>query len=168
MIISQIFVNNLIPDHQADAFHQPPLTNPSTGDKIISFLLDGFTKWDAAYFLHIADQGYTHQHMFAFFPLFPALVHIIAYTVLFPLQYVMHIRSVLVLSAVLINFCAFPMCAYVLFQLGCFVLADMQMAYRAALFFCINPAGVFMSAAYTEILFSALSFAGELSFDVLK
>ena len=99
--------------------------------------------------------------MFAFFPLFPMLIRVVAYTILYPLQYLMTIRSVLVLSSVLINLCAFPMCAVMLFKVGCYALGDGQMAYRAALFFCINPAGVFMSAAYTESMFSMLSFAGK-------
>jgi len=51
-------------------------------------------------------------------------------------------------------------------RLGCITLRDGELAERAALLFCFNPASIFYSAVYSESIFALLSFAGALSLAV--
>jgi len=50
----------------------------------------------------------------------------------------------------------------VLYRLGRLVLKDGQLAMRAALLYCFNPASIFFSVSMTEGLFAFLSFSGML------
>ena len=127
-------------------------------DYLITLLFGGFRRWDAVYFLHIAQYGYTYENTLAFFPLFPILVRFITYTVLWPLLSVMHVGSVMMLAAALINFVCFVMSARALFSLGWEIYQDELFAYYAAQLYCINPGSIFFSAAYSEALFALLLF----------
>ena len=162
-------IHNLIPDHQAHAFHLDAVSDPSLSDKAVQFLIGGFSKWDAAYFLHISQYGYTQEQMFAFFPVFPVVVRVVADYVVGPVQHMlllhMSLYSCVLVAAVAINIVMFCSAAVLLYYLGIHVLCCERLAYRAALLFSINPASVFMTAAYTESLFAMVSFAGMLSLE---
>ncbi|XP_071505971.1 GPI mannosyltransferase 2-like [Diadema antillarum] len=158
--VMQIILNTLIPDHEADAFHQDTIQNPTTGDRVVELALGGFRKWDGAYFLHIAENGYTKSHMFAFFPLLPFVVRATGDSLLAPLQ--VHRRSVLLVAGYLVNFVAFVLAVCALYRLSVKVLQDERLAYTASVLFCVNPASVFMCAVYTEATFSFLSLCGML------
>lgn len=119
-------------------------------------------RWDAHYFMHIAQYGYTHENTLAFFPLFPLLVRCVAAIIGIPLLYILNYYSVLLISAVLINFILFVRTALVLHKLSEHVLRDETLAYHAALLFCLNPASVFFSAPYSEGLFAFLTFSALL------
>ncbi|XP_033638786.1 GPI mannosyltransferase 2-like [Asterias rubens] len=168
----QIVLDYLIPDHPADAFHLDPECDPSLLDRAVQFVIGGWSKWDAAYFLHIAQYGYTEWHMFAFFPLFPVTVRFLADYVISPIQHMlflnMSLYSCVLIAAVTLNIVAFICAAVLLYHLGVCVLHSERLAYHAALLFCINPASVFMTAAYTESLFAMISFAGMLSLQCNK
>ncbi|XP_022094088.1 GPI mannosyltransferase 2-like [Acanthaster planci] len=168
-ILIQVAFANVLPDHQADAFHLEPIANPSASDRFLHFLLGGYSKWDASYFLHIVQHGYTETQMFAFFPLFPSVVRVFAEIIVLPLQQLlslrMHLFSSVLLSAVTLNIFLFSCAAVLLYHLGVRVLSCQRLAYKAALLFCINPASVFMTSAYTESLFASLSFAGMLALE---
>ena len=164
MFFFQALSNLLIPDHNADAFVSPE--NPDLpilwGDKVIEFLLGGLVRWDAQYFLHIAEYGYTHENTLAFFPAFPLLVRLIGNILHFPLQYVMNYHSVLILSAVMLNFYLFVKTALLLHRLSEEVLKSEVLAYKAAILFCVNPATVFFTAPYSEGLFAFFTFSALL------
>ncbi|XP_064081147.1 GPI mannosyltransferase 2-like isoform X3 [Macrobrachium nipponense] len=160
----QALSNLLIPDHHADAFISPE--NPELpvlwGDKVIEFILGGLVRWDAQYFLHIAEYGYTHENTLAFFPVFPMLVRLIGNILHFPLQYVMNYHSVLILSSVILNFYMFVKTASILHRLSEEVLKSEVLAYKAAILFCINPATVFFTAPYSECLYAFFTFSALL------
>ncbi|XP_063957317.1 GPI mannosyltransferase 2-like [Lytechinus pictus] len=156
----QILLKNLIPDHHADAFHQAPLQNPRFADRCVEFLLGGFRKWDGAYFLHIAEHGYTADRMLVFFPLYPGLTRLLADTLFVPLQTMMSVQSVLMVSGWLVSTASFAMSAVMLHALTKKVCNDQLMAHTAWILYCINPATIFMTAMYTEASFSLLSFTG--------
>ncbi len=59
-------------------------------------------------------------------------------------------RTQLIASAVVVNFAAFLASTALLYALGRRVLRDDIAARVAAYFFAITPAGVFVSAVYTE------------------
>ena len=154
--------NCLIRDHNAEVFNPPISENPNTADDIINIAFGGFRRWDAVYFLHIAEHGYTYENTLAFFPLFPLTVRFIANSALYPLQFCMSYTSVLLISAVIINTVCFVLSAMTLYELGHIVLGSDALAFRAAQFYCINPASVFFSAAYSESCYALLAFRGML------
>jgi len=129
---------------------------------VVDIAFGGFRRWDAVYFLHIAEHGYTYENTLAFFPLFPLIVCSIANSSLFVLQYCMSYASVLLISATVVNIAAFVLSAMTLYELGRVVLGSDVLAYRAAQFYCINPASIFFSAAYSESCYALLTFHGML------
>ena len=133
-------------------------------DSVVNFLTSGLTRWDGQYFLHIANNGYSYENTLAFFPLYPVTIRAVA-DVLYWMQVdygLMHYASSLRLSAVLVNVVAFVAAALALYELSRRVLKDERLAYKSALYFCVNPASIFFSAAYTESMHAALSFAAML------
>ncbi|KAG0726387.1 GPI mannosyltransferase 2 [Chionoecetes opilio] len=164
LLLLQMVSNLVFPDHQADAFVSPqdPELPVSPADHIVQWVLGGLVRWDAHYFMHIAQYGYTHENTLAFFPLFPLLVRCVAAVIGLPLLYILNYYSVLLISATLINFILFVKTADVFHKLSDYVLRDESLAYHAALLFCINPASVFFSAPYSEGLFAFLTFSALL------
>jgi len=74
----------------------------------------------------------------------------------------MSYSSVLLISATLVNIACFVLSAMALYELGRVVVGSDVLAYRAAQFYCINPASIFFSAAYSESCFALLTFRGML------
>ncbi|XP_011867721.1 PREDICTED: GPI mannosyltransferase 2 [Vollenhovia emeryi] len=159
ILMLQVIFNVSIPDHDADAFKRPfdPAEKVSLWDRIINFLFNGLTHWDGEYFLHIARYGYTYENTLAFYPLYPAMIRIIAIilTKIFPF---FNIQSTMVLAAILINFVCFVKSAIILYDLTERVFPSTATAYKAAILYCINPASIFFSALYSESMFAYLTF----------
>jgi len=119
------------------------------------------------------NGGYADfEQLHAFFPLYPVFIAIVANGLAFPLQSIfLDKESILAFSAVLINNISTILSACLLYLLGRRVLLrdgklddfKERIAYTSALLFCISPGGIFFSAAYSEGLFAALSFAGMLT-----
>lgn len=159
ILILQVIFNVLIPDHHADAFRRPLnfAEKISLSDRIINFLFNGLTRWDGEYFLHIARYGYTYENTLAFYPLYPAMIRIIAVilTKIFPL---FNIQSTMILAAISINFMCFVKSAIIFYDLTECVFQNTITAYKAAILYCINPASIFFSALYSESMFAYLTF----------
>ncbi|XP_075294335.1 GPI alpha-1,6-mannosyltransferase 2 isoform X3 [Opisthocomus hoazin] len=151
--------NLLIPDHAADAFSPPHLSEPGPWDQLLERLLGGLSRWDAEHFLFIAERGYLYEHNCAFLPLYPLSVRAVAEGALRPLQPLLLLRSRLLLSAVLLNSLFSVLAAAALYELGCVVLRCRRGAFLAALLFAVSPANVFMVAAYSESMFACLAFS---------
>jgi len=79
---------------------------------------------------------------------------------------VLYPRCTLALSGLLLSNVCFVLAALALFWLSCLTVRDGDLALRAALLFCFNPASIFFSSVYTESLFAFLSWAGALSLAV--
>lgn len=154
----QTVFNVCLPDHNADAF-KPPYNDEHS---VTTFLLGGFQRWDAAYFMHIAEFGYTYENTLAFFPAFPMLVRFVSNTLLYPLLLISNYSDVLLMSATVINIFLFVKNAEHFYRLGKRVTCNVTVAYMASLLFCINPASVFMSAPYSETLFTYFTILGLL------
>nr|XP_002735639.1 PREDICTED: GPI mannosyltransferase 2-like [Saccoglossus kowalevskii] len=161
-ILLQIVSNNLIPDHEADAFN-PEWKINGVGDQVVYTLLGGFTHWDSAHFLYIAEYGYTKEEHFAFFPLYPFLLSFTKEQATSQqLLMFMSEHSVILICGIACNLTFFAITALVLYRLSVIVLRNEKTAYQAALLFSINPAAIFMTAAYTESLFAMLGFLAML------
>ncbi|XP_063399231.1 GPI mannosyltransferase 2-like [Mytilus trossulus] len=174
----QVVFNILIPDHKADVFNPPydqSKDNPPYDqskdnplDTCVHYVLGGFIRWDGVYFLHVAEHGYIYENSLAFFPLFPWCVRILANSLCLPMQFVMQYRTVLIVSGFIFNFYIFFKTTLVLYRLSANILNSEFLAYKAALLFCFNPASIFMSAFYSEILFAYLTFSTMLKFEERK
>lgn len=164
IVALQFAANHLIPDHDAGVFVSPTKPNATENDfdRIIEFCLGGFRRWDAEYFLHIAEHGYTYENSLAFFPLFPALVRLLT-DLLEPLLFAASLRQRLLLTAVALNVLAFVMAAKTLHRLTLRIHRSHRVADIAVVLFCVNPASIFFTAAYSESLHCWMSFKLMLS-----
>lgn len=171
-VISRLFIillsvafNFIIPDHDADAFRSPQDPNDrekSSADAFVKFLFGGLVHWDAQYFIHIALYGYTYENCLAFFPLYPMSIRVFAGCLYYLLEGFMSHYSVIVVSSVVVNFITFIISASVLHRLSLQVLRNEQLAYKAAVLYCVNPASIFFVSSYSETLFACLTFYGML------
>lgn len=160
ILILQTIFNALIRDHHADAFKRPlnfAEKVESLWDQIIYFLFNGLTRWDGEYFLHIAKYGYTYENTIAFYPLYPALIRIVAIA-LTNICPVLNSQNSMIVAATFINFLCFVKSALILYDLTVYVFQDTVTAYKAAILYCINPASIFFSAVYSESMFAYLTF----------
>ncbi|XP_065713325.1 GPI mannosyltransferase 2 [Patagioenas fasciata] len=157
-LLLQALFNLLIPDHAADAFSPPRLSEPGPADLLLERLLGGLSRWDAEHFLFIAERGYLYEHNCAFFPLYPLSLRAGAEAALWPLRRLLRLRSRLLLSAALLNSLFAVLAAAALYKLGCAVLRCRRAAFLAAALFCVSPANVFLAAAYSESMFCCLAF----------
>ncbi|CRK97635.1 CLUMA_CG011020, isoform A [Clunio marinus] len=160
VIFLQCISNHLFEDHEAeDVFRAPmdPLKKRKS-DVIVDMLLGGFRRWDAEYFLHISEHGYTYENTLAFFPLYPLCIKLIQFTVVNIVPF-LSVRALSLLIGIVINIFFFAKAANVLYELGRRVLRDQRKAEIATVLFCFNPASIFFTAPYSESLYSWLSFS---------
>ena len=102
-------------------------------------------RWDAIWYLHIAEHGYPHVTEAAYFPGYPLLIAAVAWVT----------RST-VIAAALISLVAFFAALVALHRLTELELG-VGAARRAVVLIAFFPTAVFFSAGYTESLFLALS-----------
>lgn len=167
-IFSRIFViclqcisNHLIEDHDAGDVFRAPLDltlKKRKCDSIVEVLLGGFRRWDAQYFLHISEHGYTYENTLAFFPLYPLCIKIVRYVLINALPF-FSVHTLSLLIGIILNVIFFAKAANAIYELGRKVLRDQRKAEIAAVLFCFNPASIFFTAPYSESLYSWLSFA---------
>lgn len=132
-------------------------------DSTILFLLDGFQKWDAVHYTHIAAHGYDHPRQLAFQPLFPWLLRQLDWWILAPmLGNWLHIYTRILVVGTVLNLVAFVISAILLYKLSNKILHNQILSVVSVMMYCINPASVFMSSVYTESLFACCSFFGML------
>ena len=154
-----MFFNYLVPDHRPDVFN-PPMTSNYSDDALVNTFFDGLTKrWDAIYYMFISQYGYYYENTLVFFPLFPFFVKIIA-SPLSQMCVFISEQNIFNITAVLLNAFLFCAAASQLYKLSYKVLKSEYLAFRAAQLFCVNPASIFFSAAYSESLYSFLTFTG--------
>ena len=162
----QIFFNYLMPDHDADDVFKPPnVHRVGRLDWWMQILFDGFKRWDSLYFLHIAEYGYTYENTLAFCPFFPMMVRLVANTLFLPLHYILNYSTILLITSVFLNIYFFVKSAKALYLLSEKVLGDETLALKTAQLYCINPASIFFSAAYSEASFAFLTFSGLLEYE---
>lgn len=132
-------------------YPHPPMTapQPSLGHQ----LLLSWQRWDTQWYLDIAQRGYAWRNPAgttpaAFFPLYPALIH---------LGVVLTHRSGLAV-ALLISNLAFLGALLYLWRLTAWELGG-EVAGRAILYLAVFPSAFFFFAGYTESLFLLLSVA---------
>ena len=111
--------------------------------------LDLFKNWDANWYLGIARDGYAaHKYSTAFFPLYPALLHLGGF-----LCHDLRDDGYVISNALLLASC------FLLWKLVVRDYGRREVADRAVFFFLFCPVSFFFSTIYTESLFFFLMLA---------
>ena len=111
-------MNELISDYDTSSFIDGKRLQISGWcDRILQKSFGGFGKWDAAYFLKIAEQGYKYEQYMAFFPFYPWLLRILARTLQLVLQYFASERSLLLACGWVLNSVFFALAAVLHLQI---------------------------------------------------
>lgn len=120
-----------------------------------SALMSSWNHWDAPHYLYLAEHGYATsgdpRNLIAFFPLYPALISLLA-----------HAGLGAPLAALLISNLGGMAAAILLYEIARFD-GDAQAAWRAAALFTFFPTAYFLMNGYTEGLFCALAFGAVLA-----
>ena len=129
----------------AEKFDEPALTH-ALADPLLSPL----ARWDAVWYLRIADSGYGDSHVrAAFFPLYPLLVRALAT----PLG---GSPAALLVAGYVVALGAFVGALALLYRLVSLELG-LSLARPALLLLAVFPAAVFFGAPYAESLFLLLA-----------
>ncbi|KAF9544109.1 hypothetical protein EC957_012404 [Mortierella hygrophila] len=132
------------------------------GQQLFKSIFGVFLRWDAFYFVHIAEKGYVFEQAHAFFPLVPALTRLVANTALAPFSFALDYKQQLVLAGVIVANTSFIAATVQLYRLTKELFGREPFAFLTAMLYVLTPSGIFMSAIYTESTFAALSFTGML------
>ncbi|GER40166.1 GPI mannosyltransferase [Striga asiatica] len=169
LVLSLIIIwRSLLSPYDTSASINPPcLSSSGTSDLPLPVLLprlgsviEESVVWDGVYFARIAECGYEYEQTYAFLPLLPLCISCLSKTVFAPLVPVIGYRAVLGLSGYVINNIAFVFASLYLYQLSVAVLEDQEVALRASVLFCFNPASIFYSSIYSESLYALMTFGG--------
>jgi hypothetical protein len=170
-----------------DASNVPAAQPDTLLDRAVQGSLRPLANWDGVFFEAVSNQGYTHEQFHAFFPLLPGISRALARFVLAPLCAALglpiSLDSTILVSIIIVSNVTHVLAAVLLLWLTRVVFqvspdgsaaskaeacARERMSITSALLFAITPAGVFASAAYTESLFAALTFAGLLQLEFAR
>ncbi len=133
-----------VPSGATAAYDPTGLTAPF--GYLANALVAPLARWDSVWYLTIARAGYAHiRQRMAFYPLYPALIHVVAWVT----------RSELIAGA-LISLAAFAVALLLLRRLVGLDF-DEEIADTTVLLLAFCPVAFFFSAVYTESLFLALS-----------
>lgn len=113
-----------------------------------NLFLDGWTRWDAAWYRDIAEKGYTNipkaenlQRDTAFFPLYPLLIRLL--NGIFLNSYI---------SGLIVSNTAFLVAVVLIYHLTIHYY-NFDVAKKSILLLCVFPFSFYFSAVYTESLF---------------
>lgn len=120
-------------------------------------LIGLFARWDSSYYAEIALYGYSNliAPQWAFFPSYPALIGFFGrlLTMVTPMPQDLAVYSV----GFIVSNLAFCGAVYYMYKLSLLILHNAKLAAYSALFLAFYPAGVFLSAVYSESLFLLLT-----------
>ncbi|KAF8938067.1 hypothetical protein BGZ58_001645 [Dissophora ornata] len=149
----------LIQDYDSAVELILPIETPA--EQLFKSVFGVFLRWDSFYFVDIAERGYVFEQAHAFFPLLPLLTRLVAGTGNQHGQGNCRTQQ-LVLAGILVANSAFIAASVQIYRLSKALFGREKFAFLTALLYVLTPAGIFMSAIYTESLFAALSFTGML------
>ncbi|XP_075245457.1 GPI alpha-1,6-mannosyltransferase 2-like [Convolutriloba macropyga] len=125
-----------------DAF-QPP-SNLSNSN--LHAILEGFTKWDAQYFLFIANYGYISESNFAFFPLWPLALKLSS-------LFLPSFDSLIVIWGLVLNLILVVFTCKHLTNYSIRFFPELKDSHVIVFVFLANPAGIFFHVLYSESLY---------------
>uniref|UniRef100_A0A0D9XZJ1 GPI mannosyltransferase 2 n=1 Tax=Leersia perrieri TaxID=77586 RepID=A0A0D9XZJ1_9ORYZ len=167
LVLSLSLLSRLLfrPYDTSASLHPPCLllltpTSPNSTTVAAADPFSSLAVWDGVHFLRAAECGYEYEQSFAFLPLLPASLNLLARSLFAPLVPVLGYRAVLVISGYVLNNFAFVAAAAYFYRLSVLILKNPSAAYRASVLFCFNPASVFYSSLYSESLYALFSLGG--------
>jgi len=121
--------------------------------------VDLFARWDSAYYANIALAGYPHQitARWAFFPGYPIVIG--SFGRLLAMTAQLKLVSAIYLMGFLVSNAAFFGAVYYVTMLSRLILGNSRSAFTSAALLAFYPAGVFLSAVYSDSLFLLLTSA---------
>lgn len=132
------------PSRAAVAYDPGRLTAPF--GYLANAVVAPLARWDSVWYLTIAEHGYAHiRERMAFYPLYPAMIHVLGWVT----------RSDLV-AGVLISLVSLAVALVLLQRLVSLDFGE-EIATTTVLLIAFCPVAFFLSAVYTESLFLALS-----------
>lgn len=135
------------------------LLYPNLQNRFVRFIIGPLVKWDAVYFLRIAQFGYEHEQVHAFFPGFPMAIrglNFLASPILDLLSVTATIDQLAICGFIISNV-SFVISAALVKIISSRVLSKRK-AELATILYCFPACNIFMSAVYTESFFAMLSF----------
>ncbi|KAK5987744.1 GPI mannosyltransferase 2 [Cladobotryum mycophilum] len=131
-------------------------------DAKVPMLASRLTRWDALYFMYASRKGYVYEQQWAFGAALPT----VAQSILRHFQSWGFVGDGVVEPLLAIAFTHFTHLIAVLslHKLTTILFDNKNLAYVASLLHIISPAGLFLSAPYSESPFACLSFIGYLLF----
>lgn len=127
------------------------------GASVLYRYLSPFVQWDGNHFLNIAVNGYDSVLSHAFFPGLPLSIRILSSPFV---QHVENSTTITALCGLFLVQCSFVLGSVGLYRLSLHFCDSEKFAFRATLFYIFASCSIFMSALYTESLFSMLTFWG--------
>ncbi|KAI1491496.1 GPI mannosyltransferase 2 [Biscogniauxia mediterranea] len=134
---------------------------PSSDESLFD-IATRLTRWDAIYFVQASRRGYLYEQEWAFGSGLPTVISF--FTKVLESFGVKSEGSLEPLVGIVVANASHLLSVLVLYQLGLVVWKSPRMSCTAALLHVLSPAGVFLSAPYSESTFSLLSFMGYLFF----
>ena len=138
VIISRVFIltvallsNFLIDARTASGLWEAPIP-----------FVNLFARWDSAYYMHIANFGYNEPHLWAFFPLYPLLMHLTHFLLPFDISLPGFLLSNVFFFLFLIYF--YKLTAKIF---------NPKISFLSVLLVSFFPSSLFLSAVYAESLF---------------
>ncbi|KAL1297206.1 hypothetical protein AAFC00_004776 [Neodothiora populina] len=134
--------------------------------KLLGHIASRLVRWDALYFVRVAQRGHVFEQEWAWGFGWTKSIHLGA-KVLSSL--VRHPLLVEALAGILISHACHLLSVLLLFQLAKSIVPTKSpqrddIAFVAAMLHIVSPAGVFLSAPYSESLFACLTFLGMLCY----
>lgn len=121
-------------------------------------VLKTFSKWDSAHYVRISLHGYVDEQDFAFYPLYPWCMRVLA----IPFRF-LGLENAIIAGGLLCSMIAFVIAGLVLERLLRRVgMADEKSIRLALLCYVFNPASIFFNTVYTESLYAVLSWGAML------
>ena len=144
----------------------------------VSWWLEPFVKWDSAHYLNIARNGYRHEKQLVFLPLFPTAIRLMRKALLFlghfegfddevttstdQVSDAISYNDSFVISAVFLNMLCYSVSCVVLVTLFERFNISQKTRTISVWIYLANPASIFFTTAYTESLYSLLSWSSML------
>ncbi|KAI0451315.1 GPI mannosyltransferase 2 [Xylaria acuta] len=120
------------------------------------------TRWDAIYYVQASRRGYLFEQEWAFASGLPTVISFL--TKVLPIFGVKQQDTLEPLVGIFVANVSHFLSALVLYKLGVVVSKNSRMSLVAAVLHILSPAGLFLSAPYSESPYALLSFAGYLFF----
>jgi phosphatidylinositol glycan class V len=160
IVLLCIIADIIFTDHNAQDI---TLFNYQSTSILTNKLLKPFTKWDSAYYLNIARDGYTKEQELAFFPLFPLTIRILSKCIKLILEFIninIYFDDILIISGLIISNTSFILSSWILWYLIQSIyknndnIQNNNIIYVSYLTYIFNPANIFFASIYTESFYS--------------